>query len=187
MKNAISKTIFLFFIFSIGCNKAEKAKLKINDVIISVEILTFKNLGNQQKKELEYCCSYYPSNWHDGISFEKENAYFVKAKIDNNLLATLTESNTFSKTELLNNGNTYLYGKYHNRWGFIDNKNDTIFETEKFEGHRIIEITRNGNIDEVIVGPLVEKPEKMYIKINDSKNYPNLTPEYIISSKYSKN
>lgn len=187
MKNVISKTIILFFIFSIGCGKTEKAEIKIKDVIKSVEILTFKDLSDQQKEELEYCCSYYPNNWRDGVSFEKENAYFVKAKIDNNLLASLTESNTFSKTELLKNGDTYLYGKYHNRWGFVDNKNDTIFETEKFEGHRIIEITRRDNIDEVIIGPLVEKPKKMYIEINSSKNYPNLTPEYIIYSKSSTN
>lgn len=180
MKSTISKTIALFFIFSIGCSKTEKAELKINDVIKSAQILTFNNLDNKQKKILEYCCYYYPNNWRDGVSFEKENAYFVKMKIDNNLLASLTESNTFSKAELLTNGNTYLYGKYHNRWGFVDNKNDTIFETAKFEGHQIIEIKRKGNIDEVIVGPLVEKPKKIYIEINDSKNYPNLMPEHII-------
>ncbi|QOG02083.1 hypothetical protein [Flavobacterium sp. MDT1-60] len=187
MKNAISKAIILFFVFSAGCSKTEKVQIEVKNIIKSAEILTFKDLSDQQKKELEYCCSYYPSNWRDGVSFEKEKAYFVKTKIDNNLLASLTESNTFSKIELLNNGNTYLYGKYHNRWGFVDNKNDTIFETEKFEGHRIIAITRRGNIDELIVGPLVEKPKKMYIEISDSKNYPNLTPEYIISLDSSRN
>ncbi|BFM44062.1 hypothetical protein CFS9_27030 [Flavobacterium sp. CFS9] len=187
MKSIILKAVILFIVFSVSCGKEKNAVIEVENVIKSAEILTFKDLSNQQKQQLEYCCSYYQSNWHDGISFKKENAYFVKAKIDNNLLASLTESNTFSKTELLNYGNTYLYGKYHNRWGFIGDENDTIFETEKFEGHRIIEITRNGNIDEVIVGPLVEKPKKMYIEISDSKNYPNLTPEYIIASSSSKN
>jgi hypothetical protein len=187
MKMMFFKINCLIIILLISCGKSEKRKIELSKVIRTVDVLVFKDLSNQQKQQLEYCCSYYQSNWHDGISFKKENAYFVKAKIDNNLLASLTESNTFSKTELLNNGNTYLYGKYHNRWGFIGDENDTIFETEKFEGHRIIEITRNGNIDEVIVGPLVEKPKKMYIEISDSKNYPNLTPEYIIASSSSKN
>lgn len=180
MENIISKNIILIFILLVGCGKKEIVHIEIKDVIINAEILTFKDLSNQQKKNLEYCCYYYPSNWRDGINFEKEKAYFVKTKIDNNLLASLTESNAFSKADLLNNGNTYLYGKYHNRWGFVDNENDTIFETAKFEGHRIIEITRKGNIDEVIIGPLVEKPKKIYIEIIDSKNYPDLTPEFDI-------
>lgn len=180
MKEAFFKTSLLIIIFVISCKKTEKQKIQLSNVIKTVEVLRFKDLSNQQKKDLEYCCFYYPSNWRDGVSFEKENAYFVKTKIDNNLLASLTESNAFSKTELLNNGNIYLYGKYHNRWGFVDNINDTIFETEKFGGHRIIEIKRRENIDEIIVGPLVEKPKKMYIEISNSKNYPNMTPEFDI-------
>lgn len=42
-----------------------------------------------------YCC--YPNNWNRAVDcVEKENAYYVKAKININLLATLSESDAFN-------------------------------------------------------------------------------------------
>lgn len=103
-----------------------------------------------------------------------------KQKSTITFLAKLTESNAFSEKDLLSNNEFYLYGKYHNRWIFISVEGDKIIETEKFGGHRTFEVIRNKNIDEVIIGPLPKKPQKMYIEIKDSKNYPNITPEFNI-------
>lgn len=172
--------IIIFIQFFIGCGKSEVPKIDLNNVIQNAEILTFNDLTNSQKEKLEYCCHYYPNNWRDGVEYKKEDAYFVKAKIDNKLLAKLTESNAFSEKDLLSNNELYLYGKYHNRWRFISVEGDKVIETEKFEGHRTFEVIRNKNIDEVIIGPLPKKPQKMYIEISDSKNYPNLRPEFNI-------
>lgn len=180
MKNLYSKLIIIFIPFFISCGKSESPKIDIKNIIQNVKILTFNDLTNTQKEKLEYCCNYYPNNWRDGIGYKKEDAYFVKAKIDNNLLAKLTESTAFSEKDLLSNNEFYLYGKYHNRWSFISVEGDKIIETEKFEGHRTFEVVRNKNIDEVIIGPLPKKPQKMYIEISDSKNYPNMTPEFNI-------
>ena len=174
----ISSIIILIFLVS--CKEAEKPKFNLNGVIKSAKVLSFTDLSDQQKEELKYCCNYYPSNWRDGVGFKKEDAYFVKTTIDNILLAELSETDAFPKKELLSYNEKFLYGKYHNRWGFISENNDTIYETEKFEGHRIIEIIRTKNIDEIIVGPLPNKPKKMFISIWGSKNYPDLTPEFDI-------
>jgi hypothetical protein len=180
MKKLYLNLIIIFIHFFIGCGKSEVPKIDLNNVIQNAEILTFNDLTNSQKEKLEYCCNYYPNNWRDGVVYKKEDAYFVKAKIDNNLLAKLTESNAFSEKDLLSNNELYLYGKYHNRWRFISLEGDKITETEKFEGHRTFEVLRNKNIDEVIIGPLPKKPQKMYIEISDSKNYPNMIPEFNI-------
>ncbi|WP_306568703.1 hypothetical protein [Flavobacterium lindanitolerans] len=180
MKKLLLKIIILITILN-GCRKSDIHKVDLHKVIQSTEILTFNDLTYSQKQKLEYCCYYYPNNWRDGIGYKKEDAYFVKAKIDNNLLAKLTESNAFSQEDLLNKNEFCLYGKYHNRWGFISLEGDTIVETQKFDGHRTLEIFRHKNIDEVIVGPLPKRPLKMYIKISNSKNYPNMTPEYKIN------
>ncbi|MEA9414358.1 hypothetical protein [Flavobacterium sp. PL02] len=100
--------------------------------------------------------------------------------IENILLAKLTESEAFSVKGLLSNNNFFLYGKYKNRWGFVSIDGDTIIETEKFAGHRTLDISRDRNIDEVIIGPLPKRPKKMYIEIINSKKYPNTTLEFNI-------
>jgi hypothetical protein len=180
MKNINSKLLIMLILFFVSCGKSEIPTIDLEKVIINAEVLTFNDLTNSQKEKLQYCCNYYPNNWRDGIEYKKEDAFFVKIKIDNSLLAKLSESNAFSEKDLLSNNEFYLYGKYYNRWSFISVDGDKIIETEKFEGHRTLEVIRNKNIDEVIIGPLPKKPQKMFIEISDSKNYPNMTPEFNI-------
>jgi hypothetical protein len=181
MKDKFSSNFFLLLvILFVSCGKSDIQKIENNDVIKDVEIIRFNDLNNSQKEKLDFCCYYYPRNWRDGIEFNKKEAYFVKAKIENILLAKLSVSNGFSEKELLSNNDFSLYGKYNNRWGFVSIDGDTIIETEKFEGHRTLDVFRNKNIDEVIIGPLPKLPKKMYILIVDSKYYPNITPEFNI-------
>lgn len=174
-------------ILTLSCEE-EKREINTNDVIKSVEVMDYEKLTFNyanlllEKETFRYGCYCYPNgNWRDLKEFKKEDAFFVKVKLNNRLLAELSESETFSKEYLLNPEDAnFLYGKYHNRWKFFDSFGTLICETEKFEGYEIIDINRNGNFDEVIIGPLVKKPAKMEIEILDSKYYPNITPKFQI-------
>lgn len=169
---------FLLIYLLVSCNKTEKTKLDSSKVIISAKILNFEELSFHQVKKMEYGCYCYPYNWRDGVEFKKENAFYVKVKLNNKILAELSESKTFSKEYLLSKDYT-LYGKYHNRWEFRDSLDNKICETEKFEGFQILDLDRNGEIDEITIGPIISKPKKIIINISDSKYYPdNEAPEF---------
>jgi hypothetical protein len=97
------------------------------------------------------------------------------------LLAKLCENESFQIADMLNENKYSLYGKYVNRWEFYNSKGELICETDKFAGQKLMELNRNAGVDEVIIGPLNEKPIKMKIKILDSKYYPNnSSPEFLI-------
>lgn len=163
---------------------SSKTPILIDDstVILSAEVLTYEQLDSISKaEEFKYGCYCFPSNWNEPKEFEKEKAFFVKAQIDNNLLADISQSNTFPKKDLLEISSTYLYGKYKNRFKFIGKDGIGICETEKFQGFEIMSISRNRNVDVLLIGPLIEKPREMIIEISDSKNYPDAEPRRLIS------
>ena len=161
-----------------NCEKVKRPIIDSKKVITNAEIVTFEDLDSSEKNRLEYCCSYYPNNWHDGVNFSKEDAFFVKAQIDNNLLAEICVTRNRTKADLLGQNASMLYGKYRNRWKFTDENNFLIYDTDKFEGHHLLSINRSGRFDEVVVGPLLKAPNRMYITISESENYSNLVPEY---------
>ena len=162
----------LIILISISCSKKpEKPKIDSSKVILSAEILKYDDLKYLYADELKYDFYCYPRNWRDGEEFKKEDSFFVKAKIDNTLLAALSESDGFEISHLISSNPHFLYGKYVNRWEFVDSTGNIICETEKFEGQRLIELKRNFSVDEVIVGPLKTKPLRMTIKILNSKYY----------------
>lgn len=176
----------ILLLIIIGCAKKEKKK-SINpfDVICESELFTFSELRNEEKEDMIYtnCCCY-PNNWNRGVDcVEKENAYYVKAKININLLATLSESDAFNIQYLISSNPHTLYGKYVNRWKFLDENGFDICETAKFDGHNDFRLVRNDTIDEVIIGPLPKKPLKMIIDIVNSKYYKGINPEKEISNK----
>ena len=175
--NKIRILNILLLILVISCNEVEKKPIDSNKIIIDAKIITYSELNTK----LEYNSYCHQSNWRDGIEFKKENAFYVSAKINNKLLAELCESESFQINDMLNENKYSLYGKYINRWEFIDLNGGLICETDKFNGQKLIELNRNGEIDEVIIGPLIEKPNKIQIKILDSKYYPNNSnPEFEI-------
>lgn len=173
---------FLFFIlyFLIGCSgKNEKKPIDASKVIISATLLKFEDLNDSEKADMIFdnCCCY-PKNWNQGENcIEKENAFYVKAKINNNLLSYISETDAFPRDNLLNENPYSLYGKYRNRWNFTNEKGNPICETAQFEGHNSFKLVRLDSIDCIIIGPLPEKPEEMIIEILDSKNYPELIPK----------
>ncbi len=179
MRNLLFLRFTLVLTLFYSCNQTPKKSL-INpkEVIEFAEVLTYKNLSDSEKEKIKYGCYCYPKNWNRGVEFKKEDAYFVKTRLNNGLLAELSESRTFSKDYLISSNVHSLYGKYHNRWKFMDNYGVTICPTSKFAGHKTLSIKRIGQIDELIIGPLPERPKKMIIEILDSKYYSNITPEY---------
>jgi len=177
------KRLIILLLTFFSCGEAEK-KTHINstEVIIEAANLTYNDLNNVEKEDMIFtrCCCY-PENWNRGVDcVEKENAFYVKTKININLLAILSESNTFKKDYLISENPHTLYGKYHNRWKFIDEDGNEICSTAKFDGHNDFRLIRNDTIDELIIGPLPKRPKKMIIEISNSKYYPDLTPEYVI-------
>lgn len=170
--------ILLLTFFGCG-NNDKKLLIDPSDVIIEAINLNFEDLNDAEKQDIIFtrCCCY-PTNWNRGVDcIEKEEAFYVKAEINIKLLAALSESKTFSIDKLITSNPHSLYGKYHNRWQFIDENGNEICETAKFDGHHDFNLLRQGNIDEIIIVPLPKRPKKMMIKISDSKYYRGITPE----------
>ncbi|GGF06401.1 hypothetical protein [Flavobacterium limi] len=174
-------TIMILFIILSCTNKPEKAVIDSSKVILSAKILTYNDLNFVEKEQLTYGCYCYSNNWHDGEEFPKEDAFYVNCEINNKLLSQLCESEAFQIEDLMSVNSHMLYGKYHNRWSFIDSLGFKVCETNKFEGHNIISLQRKGEIDKLLIGPLIEKPKAMSIEISDSKYYKdNSDPTYDI-------
>jgi len=174
-------SILLLTLF--GCGETEKkSQVNSNDVIIEAVNLIYNDLIDGEKDDMIFtkCCCY-PKNWNNGIDcVEKEDAFYVKTKININFLAALTESDAFKKDYLISENPHTLYGKYKNRWKFIDVDGNEICPTSKFDGHNDFRLIRNDTIDEVIIGPLPKRPKKMIIEILNSKYYPDMIPEYVL-------
>ncbi|TDL99659.1 MAG: hypothetical protein C4K58_07135 [Flavobacteriaceae bacterium] len=125
----------------------------------------------------------HPIDWQPGnsVDFDITKAYYIECEINNLMLARLSENDAFEIKELLDGKHHSLYGKYINRWVFTDSLNHLICETNKSDGYNMAFFKRNGRIDHLIIGPLIDIPKKMEIKISDSKYYedePN--PSFII-------
>lgn len=176
MKN-IGFLLILAAFFITGC--FSKPTIDSNEVIQSAEVLTYLELNVNQKDQMKYGARYYPQNWADGISFNPQEAFYVKTRIKHELLSQLCESENTAINERITNSPNSLYGRHGGRWIFYDSINMSIYETNKSMGHNILEINRNNNIDEIIIGPLPKKPSRMAIKIPSSKYYSeNEIPEF---------
>ena len=168
---------FLFFSFVIIAalfyiRKNESLTLKgirSKDIIECAEVIPFDSLTKKQQDEVKYTI-YYPSdNWYKTAEFDKKDSYFVKAVINNQYIAELSQSEAFTVEKLFKHGPSYLYGKYKNRWAFSDNATIPISETSKFKGFDIFEITRKGQRDFLIIGPIPDKPSNMEIHMLGDK------------------
>ncbi|WP_459209703.1 hypothetical protein [Aquimarina rhabdastrellae] len=171
--------IISFIVFFSCTEKENKKSINPSDVIIQAKLLSFSELTDSEKENtnfLKSCC--YPENWNQGVDcIEKEYAFYVKTKININLLGAISESDTFTIDKLITSNPNSLYGKYVNQWEFEDQNGIKICETAKFIGHNDFNLKRNDSIDQLIIGPLPKKPKKMIIKIKDSKYYKGISPE----------
>jgi len=179
-KITMTKYYCILLLIFFSCNsKKETKQNNSSEVIISATLLKFEDLNRYEKADMIFdnCCCY-PNNWNEGENcVEKENAYYVKAKINISLLAYLSESEAFPRKHLLDPNPHFLYGKYVNRWAFSNDKGIPLCQTSKLDGHNNFGLSRLDSIDNIIIGPLPEKPKKMIIEILDSKNYHGINPE----------
>ncbi|RXR18877.1 hypothetical protein [Flavobacterium stagni] len=181
MKHFLAIVTLLFI--SACTNKPEKAPIDSSKVILSAKILRYEDLGINEKADLKYACYCYPVNWRESVEYLKEDAFYVSCKIDNKLLAQLCESETFKLESLLDEKPSSLYGKYINRWLFMDSLGLKVCEKSKFEGQEIRTVYRKGEIDSIVIGPLITKPKTMAIQILDSKYYKdNADPSFEFSN-----
>lgn len=120
---------------------------------------------------------YYNGGWavsRNSTEFKREDGFYVKASINNKMLAELSQSKAFQPDEVLAEKPIFLYGKYKNRWTFQDQTGNEVSETSKFAGFDTIEVLRNGQTDEVWIGPIPTKPAQMTILLrgDDSETKP---------------
>lgn len=155
--------------------------IKSDEIIVDASVIKYSDLEELDKSKMKYDCHCFPKNWNQGVITLKDSTFFIKAKINNSKLAKISESNAFPIKELLSDNLYMLYGKYKNRWKLMNSRGMKICETDKFDGFSILTIQRNGDYDEIIIGPIPEKPSKIIIELSDSENYPNLTPTYCIN------
>lgn len=162
-----------------SCQEEKTFQVNLKDVIECAEAIPFDSLDVNQQNKINYC-SYFPyGNWRDTKEYKKEQAFFIKAKINNALLAELCKSDVFPVETLLDSNFYSLYGKYRNSWKLFDDQHKVIDPSNKFEGHDIFEINRIGNIDYIIIGPIQTHPYKMEIDINNENCDAN--PEFVLT------
>jgi hypothetical protein len=155
-------------------------------VILEAHVLAYKQLDKQERDIIgSLCCSYSTGGWmaRDLVRFSPEDGYFVRARINVDALARLTEANQcgtsthatrcsekelqMKAVSLAGHSNPHmLYGKYKNSWVFIAG-GTTVPATEKFDGHRLLSIKRDAasRSDDVLIGPIPRKPDDMVIEL----------------------
>jgi len=181
------KSVLLFstqlLLFIITSCDSKKEHIRLKDVIEYAEAIPFDSLSKKQQEKIDYCYYYPYNNWRDTEEFDKKESYFVRARIKNKFLAELSKSSAFPVSTLLDDSNPrFLYGKYSNSWKFYDKNNISIRPTTKFGGHDIQEVTRIGDLDNILIGPLPKKPDLMEIEIlSDDYEYAR-NPEYKIKN-----
>ncbi|MGV0964946.1 hypothetical protein [Empedobacter falsenii] len=182
----MKRIIILSLIIFSNCSKEKPTPINNDEVIISANSVSYSELTDVEKSILKqkrysenFCC--YPNNWNSPENCEViDSAFFVRVKLHARLLALLTESKTFDFNYLLSDNTNTLYGKYKNRWELLNKNEISICKTEKFDGFENVYIFRNNNVDNILLGPINEKPYKLKIKISNSKNYPDAEPEILI-------
>ncbi|MEW6737423.1 MAG: hypothetical protein AB1489_39445 [Acidobacteriota bacterium] len=183
----ISILVFLFFVVLFSTN-AEAAEPRLNSIIIDAKVLTYEQLSQAEKGKIsQYCCFQAgKSGWVDATQIEAENGYFVKTKINRKPLAYWTflydcgsslkkkkcseKEHTAKVKKAIQDNNPYgLYGKYRSAWRFYNGKK-MIPSTDKFNGHDLLTDKRDKKkqIDELLIGPLPQKPTGMTIELSNS-------------------
>jgi hypothetical protein len=181
----MKKILLTLFIFSFlsGCEKpAPVNKSLLHKAIIEASVINYEMLSPTELNNVYPNPRYFGvnENWSNGTVFVPKNAFYVRARLDRNVLAKLSlafscgsAANSRACTEkklvkaikkLFSYKPRMLYGKYKNRWEFIGNAG-LMPETEKYEGHGLISLntSNDGLIDTVLIGPLPVKPKTMVI------------------------
>jgi len=176
-------TVLLF----LSCSDQATIDPQLSDrVILEAHVITYEELGKKERDSIDsLCCSYSTGGWmaQDLVRFSPEKAYFVRARINIDTLARMTEANQCGTimqatrcseeelqtkaASLAGHSNPYmLYGKYKNSWVFMAS-GTTVPATEKFDGHRLLSIKRDtaSRSDEVLIGPIPHRPDEMIIEL----------------------
>ncbi|GEM_PF-5978898 len=155
----IMRIILLIIIF-MGCSKEKPTPINNDEVIISANSISYSELTDVEKSILKHKnysdnFSCYPNNWNSPENCQVlDSAFFIRVKLNTTLLALITESKTFDINNLLTKDPSTLYGKYKNRWMLLDNNDKSICETDKFEGFKNVNIVRDNNVDDILLGPI---------------------------------
>ena len=177
----------LVALLCLSCSDQARIDPELSDqVILEAHVFAYNEL-NQQERDMigSLCCSHSTGGWmaRDLVRFSPEDACFVRARINIDALARMTEANQCGTTmqvtrcseeelqtkaaSLAGHSNPYmLYGKYKNSWVFMAS-GTTVPATEKFDGHRLLSIKRDtaSRSDEVLIGPIPHRPDEMIIEL----------------------
>ncbi|MBI4595345.1 MAG: hypothetical protein HY730_03095, partial [Candidatus Tectomicrobia bacterium] len=173
----------------ISCSDHATIDPKLSDqVIIEAHVINYEELSKSEQDKIGICCFYSTGGWTVGdlVRFSPEKAYYVRARINIDILARLTEANkcgtitqparcteeeiqTKAKALAEHSNPHMLYGKYKNSWAFTSS-GIAVPKTVKFDGHRLLSINRDtvSRLDEVLIGPIPQRPDQMMIIIYSS-------------------
>jgi hypothetical protein len=186
MRIAFYSLLLIFFLLlPIQSHAAEP---KVNSIILDAKMLTYDQLSEKEKAEIsEYCCIAYLGSRRNTKSFEKEDGYYVRTKINRRPLAYWTfiwscgkvlEDKKCSTKELdakmkkaIQDNNPYgLYSKYQNGFEFYNGKKVSPISSLQI-GYDILTDKRDKKrqIDELLLGPIPQKPTHMSIGLANFK------------------
>lgn len=115
------------------------------DEIKSCRVYSFKELTKEEQLIIPEFSNYHVRNWNEGVRFNKDTSFYVKAVVDNKKLRFQNRN--------------YRFNFYRN--------GIEILKTEKFTGFKILNNATTEYWDTLLIGPLPQKPDKFEIKIHE--------------------
>ncbi|REA56981.1 hypothetical protein DSL64_25345 [Dyadobacter luteus] len=148
-------------------DETDEVENEEDDVISSIVLYNWNTLPDSlrskvSKYNFQHIGSFESRNTYP---FNREDAYYIKAAINNIRLAELSKSDAFPVEDVANANPYGLYGNYRNEWAFYEMNGSIIYPTAKFTGFSTIYISRHGEIDTVWIGPVQKRPYKLEIKL----------------------
>lgn len=151
-------------------------------LITKAEVISWNQLTTEEKSKITIC-SHIGNTWNNMVSFDCKQAYFIKAEINNEILAERTSeqyANHYSTdyitkdyvlkgyeqsgAEVSDESKcSWSYGKYKNKF-IVEGEN--IFETDKFGGYDLYSCIRKANTDTIIIGAFKSTPSAFSITAN---------------------
>lgn len=167
-----------------GCTR-EPVDADVKNVILNASLARMYELESHERKQLNRCCRYVGVDPKGRKKFKPSDGYWVRLSIDNKKLALASLLNSCGaslrpqqcealelqkKTAAAFKTNHYssMYGKGLTRFILYDAKGNKIDKTEKHDGHTIVNLKRNMDIDHFTIGPVNIKPKAVSIFISTS-------------------
>ncbi len=172
--------IALVFLSSCGHSGQVSYKPGTGPIIKRAQIFTYMDLPSRIQ-EKTHDAHTYANLGETSEQIRKEQGLYVRAILDNKLLAMASTSGTNWQVLLDDSNYRALYGQHRNFPVFYDTTGAVIRQTLKDDGYDLVYIGRWGYIDTVYWGPLPAYPVRMTLVCSnlDSTHQPSARLQYI--------